>query len=165
MLEKFWDDLYPELEDGDAELRAAPLQWIGCRLDVPVRQIGLTKNVLDYCQYRESRWIRDEKSANTEERRRLRETEVEAGKIPIEVFDEDFDRTPEKFYVDLLTALRTTLDSLTALVSASDKRFQGDSPYYVPRQQTLQDVWSTVHVLREKKHKETDGPLPPPSTS
>jgi type VI secretion system protein ImpA len=155
MLEKFWDDLYPELEDGDAELRAAPLQWIGCRLDVSVRQIGLTTNGLDYCQYRESRWIGDEKSANTEERRRLRETEIAAGKIPLEVFDGDFDRTPEKFYVDLLAALRAALDSLTALISASDKRFQGDSPYYVPLQQVLQEVWRTAHDLWEKKHTET----------
>ena len=27
MLEKFWDQLYPELENGDAELRAGPLAW------------------------------------------------------------------------------------------------------------------------------------------
>ena len=31
-LENFWEGLYPELEDGDAEYRAAPLQWIGDRL-------------------------------------------------------------------------------------------------------------------------------------
>ena len=32
-LENFWDTLYPELEDGDAEYRASPLQWIGDRLE------------------------------------------------------------------------------------------------------------------------------------
>ena len=40
MLDKFWDDLYPELEDGDAELRAMPLQWVGDRLEIPVKQLG-----------------------------------------------------------------------------------------------------------------------------
>jgi type VI secretion system protein ImpA len=31
LIESFWDTLYPELEDGDAELRVAPLDWIGSR--------------------------------------------------------------------------------------------------------------------------------------
>ena len=29
LLDKFWDNLYPELDDGDAEQRAAPLDWLG----------------------------------------------------------------------------------------------------------------------------------------
>src|SRR5262245_59774789 len=29
LLESFWDTVYPELEDGDLELRAAPLSWVG----------------------------------------------------------------------------------------------------------------------------------------
>ncbi len=31
---------YPELEDGDAELRAGPLQWVGDRLEIPLKQSG-----------------------------------------------------------------------------------------------------------------------------
>src|SRR5580700_7599776 len=39
LIEKFWDVLYPELEDGDAELRAVPLSWLGRSdaLEIPVR--------------------------------------------------------------------------------------------------------------------------------
>ena len=33
LLDNFWDTLYPELEDGDSELRATPLEWVGSRLD------------------------------------------------------------------------------------------------------------------------------------
>ncbi|PYT16356.1 MAG: type VI secretion system protein TssA, partial [Acidobacteria bacterium] len=29
LVENFWDTLYPEMEDGDLELRAAPLEWLG----------------------------------------------------------------------------------------------------------------------------------------
>ena len=29
LLENFWDTLYPEIEDGEAEMRAAPLDWVG----------------------------------------------------------------------------------------------------------------------------------------
>ena len=33
LIETFWDTLYPELEDGDAELRAAPIEWLGNYLE------------------------------------------------------------------------------------------------------------------------------------
>ena len=70
MLEKFWDGLYPELEDGDAEYRATPLQWIGDRLEIPIKQQPITKKGLNWYQYKESRALGDEKSATTPERRR-----------------------------------------------------------------------------------------------
>ncbi|MEO8368808.1 MAG: type VI secretion system protein TssA, partial [Candidatus Solibacter sp.] len=33
LVEGFWDTLYPENEDGDLELRVAPLEWLGSRLE------------------------------------------------------------------------------------------------------------------------------------
>ncbi|MBI3406320.1 MAG: type VI secretion system ImpA family N-terminal domain-containing protein, partial [Acidobacteria bacterium] len=29
MIDAFWENLHPEIEDGDLELRAAPLDWVG----------------------------------------------------------------------------------------------------------------------------------------
>ena len=37
LLTKFWDTVYPVIEDGDRELRAKPLSWIGSMLDFPLR--------------------------------------------------------------------------------------------------------------------------------
>src|SRR5688572_25202638 len=37
MLGGFWDHLYPMVEDDDLEYRAAPLDWVGQYLVVPVR--------------------------------------------------------------------------------------------------------------------------------
>ena len=33
MVERYWDTLYPELEDGDAEFRSKPLEWLGAYFD------------------------------------------------------------------------------------------------------------------------------------
>src|SRR5580698_2410408 len=44
LIDKFWDTLYPPLEDGDLELRAMPLDWIGSRLDVPIKGVALSKD-------------------------------------------------------------------------------------------------------------------------
>jgi type VI secretion system ImpA family protein len=47
-METFWDTLYPEIDDGDLEFRAAPLAWVGSKLDAAVRRLPLTKSKLDY---------------------------------------------------------------------------------------------------------------------
>ena len=37
LLEQHWDHLYPEIDDGDAEMRAAPLEWLGRSSKLPIR--------------------------------------------------------------------------------------------------------------------------------
>src|SRR4051812_19269746 len=33
LVEQYWDHVYPEIDDGDAEMRAAPLEWVSVKLD------------------------------------------------------------------------------------------------------------------------------------
>src|ERR1700689_4743883 len=80
-LENFWDTLYPELEDGDVELRVAPLQWFGDRLEISVKRTGITKSGLSWFQYKESRVIGTEESADTNDKKVKRAAEIPAGKI------------------------------------------------------------------------------------
>ena len=63
MVEGFWDNLYPEIEDGDPEFRAAPLQWIGDKLEPAVKSAPLTEDGLDFYQYKQSRTIGYEQEA------------------------------------------------------------------------------------------------------
>src|SRR5215207_268500 len=55
LLEQFWDDVYPEIDDGDVEMRAAPVEWIGVKLDAAVRQAPLTEGRYSLIDYRTSR--------------------------------------------------------------------------------------------------------------
>src|SRR6202043_2960556 len=89
MIDKFWDGLYPELEDGDAEMRAVPLNWIGDKLGLPVMLSALTRKGLNSLQYKESREIGDEKSANTDQKKKDRVKLIAAGKITMEAFDKE----------------------------------------------------------------------------
>ena len=53
----FWDGLYPQLEDGDAELRAAPLQWIGSNLILPLQTAPINKAKHCLLDYNESKKV------------------------------------------------------------------------------------------------------------
>jgi type VI secretion system protein ImpA len=117
-LENFWDTLYPELEDGDSEFRSAPLQWVGDRLDLPLKQSGITKSGLSFLQYKESRAIGTEESANTNEKKVKRTADIAAGKIPQEDFDKAFDESPKSYYVNLIATFDGTTESIRSLKEA-----------------------------------------------
>lgn len=157
----FWDSMYPELEDGDAEMRATPLQWIGDRLELPLKQSRLTKKGLTWLQYKESRTIPTEEGADTEAKQQTRAKAIAEGKVTQEDFEADFDATPKQFYVDLLAAYDGTLESLQALSELCDQKFGDVAPSFSKLNRLLdEDLRQTVKTLLvRKREKEPDAPV------
>ncbi len=88
LIENFWDTLYPELEDGEAEMRAAPLDWIGSRLDQAVRMAPLTRKGYDWFQFKQSRAVGYEAdAADNEVKQQARAQAIAEGKVTGEDFD------------------------------------------------------------------------------
>jgi type VI secretion system protein ImpA len=160
MLETFWDTLHPELEDGDSELRVGPLQWVGDRLEIPLRQSGITKSGLSFFQYKESRAIGTEEAANqSNEKRIARAAAIAEGKIPQEDFDKSFDESPKTYYVSLLATYDGAMESLRGLKEVCDEKFGDASPNFGVLERTLEEVRQTVYILLQKKReKEPDAP-------
>ena len=43
LLDTYWDGIHPRIdEDGDLEMRATPLRWVGSQLDSVIRGVALT---------------------------------------------------------------------------------------------------------------------------
>jgi len=164
LLESFWDTLHPELEDGDAELRVGPLQWVGDRLDIALKQTGLTKSGLTWFQYKESRAVGTEEAASqSNEKTVARAAAIAEGKIPQEDFDKAFDESPKTYYVNLLAAYDGAMESLHALKEVCDEKFGDLSPNFGTLERTLEEVRQTVYILLQKKReKEPDAPVAAP---
>jgi type VI secretion system protein ImpA len=168
LIENFWDGLFPEIEDGDLEFRAAPLQWIGDRLGPVVKTVPLTAGKIDWFRYRESRTVgTEEEAAESSEKRERRQEAIQEGKLAPEVFDKDFNQTPKAFYVELESSYQAALESLSKLAAVCDERFGEVSPSFRPLQQSLEEVAQTVHAfLVKKRETEPDEqPAPPPPTA
>src|SRR5216684_6578689 len=69
LIENFWDTLYPEIEEGDLQMRAAPIEWVGALLETQVHKVPLTKNKLDWFKFQESRRVGYEEDAKGSEAR------------------------------------------------------------------------------------------------
>src|SRR2546425_11340929 len=129
LIENFWDNLYPEIEDGDLEFRTAPLQWVGDRLEQPVKNAPLTRNGLDWYKYKESRVIGyEEDAAESDEKIAARQEAIAEGKTTGEQFDEAFKATPKAYYVQLLETVDGTLESLQTLSELCDSKFGSEGP-------------------------------------
>jgi type VI secretion system protein ImpA len=160
LIENFWDGLYPELDEGDAEYRAAPLQWVGDRLETPLKRAPLTRGKLDWFQYKESRAVGTEEAADTDDKLRARAEAIAEGKITEEAFDKDFDATPKSFYVALVEAFDGTLESLSALSQLCDEKFGDVSPSFGGLNRALTEVRQSAYILLQKKReKEPDEPV------
>jgi type VI secretion system protein ImpA len=153
MLDRYWDTLYPEIEDGDLELRAAPLQWVGFKLDLAVRMVPVNSAGHDLLRYESSRMIPTESdAAGDDNRREQRELAISEGKLLPEDFDRSFDSTPADFYRKLYADLQEAMDAVAALDGRSRERFgDDDAPSYSGLQNALEGARLTVRQMLLKK--------------
>lgn len=160
MLEEFWDELYPELEDGDAELRAVPLEWLGRTLEhgtrlVPINAAGHT--TLDYLHA--ARVPTESEADDDEGKRRARAQAVDEGKLTPEEFQAEVDATPKTWYKTLAADVGGAAAALEALERIADERFGADAPSLIKLRTALQDIGKTVGVLLAQKLQADPDPV------
>jgi len=158
LIENFWDTVYPELEDGDAQSRGAPLGFLGTKLDIPVKLVPVVeKAVYSSLDYQQSREVGYEDQAKTDEAKKKRAQSVKEGKLTPEVFDKAFEETPKKFYAQAEKDLDGCLQVLAGLKKACDPRFGDEGPSFGPLQSALDATRHIIHgFLQKKREKEPD---------
>lgn len=152
LLDTFWDHLYPEAEDGDLELRAAPLEWMGTRLDLPVRFVPLNRAGHNHIVYAEARAIGSEADAEGDSgKQEKRALAIEAGKPTIEDFEKSFADTPKAFYKQLAADLDGTLASLQTLDALGREKFADAAPGYRRLREALEEIQRAARQLLVRK--------------
>jgi type VI secretion system protein ImpA len=165
LLTEFWDGLYPGLEDGDTELRAAPLSWLGLTLGAVVRSVPLNKAGHDLYRYKESRAVGYEAElASDAKRMQARQEAIEEGKLSPEEFDKAFAETPKDWYKALVADLSACVDGLAALDSLGQEQFGDAAPSYARLEEGLVEVQRVAGQLLGKK-LEVDPDPPEPVSS
>src|SRR5277367_3612288 len=72
LMTEFWDTVYPIIEDGDRELRARPLNWLGSKLDLPVRSTPICNAGYSLIIYKDSRLVGYEDQIKNDKDRKAR---------------------------------------------------------------------------------------------
>jgi type VI secretion system protein ImpA len=161
LLDTFWDSVYPELEDGDAEFRAAPVEWIGTRLGNAVKEAPITRDGYNYYQYKEAQSVGYEADVDSSEAMAKRQAALDDKKVTGEAFDAQFNSTSKDFYKQLVADLDGCLETLESLSELCESKFGEFNPSFTPLRDTLQEVRLSVDGLYQKKRQqagETDQP-------
>jgi type VI secretion system protein ImpA len=158
LIDKFWDTVYPELEDGDAQARGAPLGFIGTKLEIPLKLVPLVEKApYGSIDYEQSREVGYEEPAKSDEAKKKRAQLIKEGKLAPEVFDKAFEETPKKFYAQAEKDLDSSLQILSQLKEACDAKFADDGPSFGPLRSALEATRHVVHgFLQKKREKEPD---------
>jgi type VI secretion system protein ImpA len=155
----FWDTLYPEIEDGDLEARAAPLEWIGTKFDDTVKKAALSRDRYNFHRYKESRLVGYEGDAQSKEQKTAREKSLKEGKLAPEIFDKSFVETPKSFYLQAEKQLDASLQTLKELNSVCAERFQSGAPSFSKLSDAIVEVRRVAHALLEKKRETEPDPV------
>ena len=153
LIASFWDTLYPELDDGDAEMRAAPLEWLGTRMDSALRSVPLTRKGANWFQFKESRAVGYEATADTEAKVEARNAAMAEGKMSGEEWDGAVAATPKAFYAGMEETLDGILEVVESLSAASEEKFGDVAPSFGPMRTTVEEIRHTVHGLLQKKRE------------
>jgi type VI secretion system protein ImpA len=159
LLVNFWETVYPVIEDGDRELRAKPLSWMGSMLDVTLRSTPLVSEGYSWFAYQDSRKVGFEDQAKTDKDRKTRAKLIEDGKIAPEMFDKAFADTPKAFYLKAEKDLDRCLAVLASLETFCDEKFEDDAPPFGKLKTALTEVRHTVHLLLNKKREKEPDPV------
>jgi type VI secretion system protein ImpA len=151
LLEEFWDTVYPELEDGDTELRSTPLEWLGNKLPDAIVLVPITSAGLSWNNYQQSRLAGYEQDANTEAKKKVRQQAITDGKPTAEDFDEAVNATPREFYDAMESSLAPALDELEKLNTLCDEKFGGNAPSLVKIRTLLENILQQARNILKKK--------------
>jgi type VI secretion system protein ImpA len=152
LIETYWDNLYPALEDGDAELRAAPLEWLGSKLDFAIKSIPINPAGHTFLQQIDCRAIPTEEAAKKDSKKATdRKKALDAGKLAPEDYDKAVEQAPKAFYKQLIGDIDASLNLLKSLGKLCDEKFGDASPSFGGLRKSLEEIRMVVHPILKKK--------------
>lgn len=139
LLERYWDDVHPQMEDGDLEQRVGNVTWLLANAESWVRRLPLV-------QSSQGRYgLVDFEAA------RNRRSDSDPGNgLSMERFDAARRDTPHAFYVRLAATVPDCQEALAALEQVVDARLGRDSPSFASLREQMQLVReATMRFARE----------------
>jgi type VI secretion system protein ImpA len=158
--EKFWDSVYPEIDEGDLDARANCLALMDRQCAFGVKEVALT-DARGEENYSYLRW---EKTKLPDEFNKIVQANKEEGdriKQESEKAAEEWARlnrsTPRRFYEQINTQLNQCWEEFQALDRAMDQKFGRQTPGLGGLKKSLENLRSLVDkIVKEKRILEPD---------
>ncbi len=156
LLEKYWDHLYPEIDDGDLDYRIGPLTFLNEKLPEAVFQVAVcdprkTKGY-SYYLWEESRAVGFGQNLDKEQKKR-RQIMIDDGKVTGEEFSAAVTSSPIGFYRELAGQLEQCRLNLSVLDDMVNVKFNPDPPGFTRLAESVESCSRLVGKLHKDKQK------------
>jgi len=162
ILVKFWDGLYPPLEDGDAGYRISILEFFN-KSDRPlyaaIRLSPVTVSGVTIYKFRESEDVGLEKPDDDYDKKQARKKKIDAGMMSGEDFAEAFKATPKAWYKQRMADIEAALAALSELDKAGNEVFGDEAPGYTEFRKPIEEVQGIVRQLLTAKLEAEPDPV------
>jgi type VI secretion system protein ImpA len=167
LIEQFWDQVYPEIDDGDLDGRANALSFLDRQCAFAIREVPVTGSSigrnLSFFQFEESKKFDiperfEELSSSDQERiMALKEQAAQEGKITSEQWRAAKNSTKRAFCEQTAAHLKESMTEFKLLDQAMDEKFKNQTPGLGALRKALEEVWHVAEALvKEKRLQEPD---------
>jgi type VI secretion system protein ImpA len=161
LIDRFWDGLHPEIDDGDLDARAAPLEWINQNLPGAVKSVPIARSgagqPYGWWHWHESRMVENLGRTNAE----ARSAAIAEGKTSGEDFDKAVATLRRAHYETLFADIEEAVAELGALDQKVDERFGRSAPSLVALKQAAGECHALVEtIVKRKRELEPDATAP-----
>ncbi|MBC7911913.1 MAG: type VI secretion system protein TssA, partial [Pyrinomonadaceae bacterium] len=165
--EQFWDQLYPEIDEGDLEGRANSVAWMDRELADAIKEVPVTSAPggvnYSYLKWEESKLfdipenlenLDSDKLARMEE---MRAQALEEGRTTGEDWRKAVNATKRAFYEETWRILEECWAEFQALDKVMDEKYERQTPGLGALKKSLDEVRTLVEkLLKEKRLLEPD---------
>lgn len=167
LLGNYWDSLYPPMEDGDLDFRAAPLEFMNDKLWLSIKECPLTDISVtagySWLKWQESRVVGSEAGTLNqygdvdEDKKQRRQELIAEGKLTTEDFDAACTLSSKDFYQSLAQSLNLCREEFQRLDQIIDEKFGSRAPRLSELGKSLEDCEQVVtRILKEKSKGEPE---------
>lgn len=162
LCESFWQDLHPQIENGDAEHRFAPLNWVNEKLSLQLKHIPVTApetgEATVYC------WADWESACQLEQliQKEPKQQQFAEARDSVTTarFQSSVMLSPKRFYVALDEDLRAVTDAVTSLEKLLDELCGAQAPgFHRLRELTRSIQHLVVRVLQAREDEQDFEPM------
>jgi type VI secretion system protein ImpA len=161
LMQDFWENCYPTIEEGDLDFRAAPLEFMNERLWSYVKQVPLTDEHMtpgySWLKWQESREVGFEADTRNkygdvdENKKKKRDESIAEGRLTAEEFDAAAAVSSGAFYKSLAESLTSCLDEFRTLDTTVDEKFGQQAPRLAELGAAIEDCNQLVlRIYKEK---------------
>jgi type VI secretion system protein ImpA len=166
--ERFWDSLYPSMDDGDLDYRSGRIDALNKILPFAIKSTAVTHPpggpLYSYAQYVESQEVENLRrgaASDAEKKRQLAEALAE-GKLEGDKFEKAVAGTPLTHCVALLESITQSADEFDQLDRVLSERYGADVPSLRLVKEAISECRSLMESIVKKKGGAVERAMPDP---